>query len=190
MRAAGSGHRLHVEHDVRGRDFLGWLHAADVVVDLRFPHRGEVSGSLARAMQLGRPTIVSATGTYLDAPDGSVLSVDAGPTDPGQLADRIRTLAEDEDLRRRIGADGPRPHGTARRHRGHGARVRRGDRRDARGPRGRRPPTSWSGGRRALFELGVTQEHLDAGYGLAYARALESFKRSPSSAPGADEAPC
>ena len=46
-------------HDLDDADFLAWLAASDVVVDLRHPHRGEVSGSLARAMQAGRPTIVS-----------------------------------------------------------------------------------------------------------------------------------
>src|SRR6266540_3134466 len=51
--------------------------AADVAVDLRYPHRGEVSGSLSRSMQVGRPTIVSATGTYLDLPEDVVVRVPA-----------------------------------------------------------------------------------------------------------------
>ena len=42
----GSRDRVSVFADVDDDDFLGWLAAADVVVDLRFPHRGEVSGSL------------------------------------------------------------------------------------------------------------------------------------------------
>src|SRR5438045_3183448 len=67
--AAGLGERVTVDADVTDADFLAWLSAADVVVDLRFPHRGETSGSLARAMQVGRPSIVSATGTYLDLPE-------------------------------------------------------------------------------------------------------------------------
>ena len=90
--------------DVDDADFLGWLAAADVVVDLRFPHRGEVSGSLARAMQAGKPTVVSATGTYLDIPDDCVLRVAAGPADPSELALRLRTLLEDDELRERMGA--------------------------------------------------------------------------------------
>jgi glycosyltransferase involved in cell wall biosynthesis len=189
VRAAALGGRLRVEQDVGDDDFLGWLHAADIVVDLRFPHRGEVSGSLARAMQVGRPTIVSATGTYLDAPTGSVLYVDPGPARPDQLADRIRTLAEDEGLRRRIGE-------TARTHmeglRSTDATARGYAEAIAATLRAREDVTAdvlerWA---RALVQIGVTQEHLDAGYGLGYARALQSFKRSPSSAPGGDEVPC
>ena len=56
VRASGLGRRVHVRTDVSDDDFLAWIGAADVAVDLRFPHRGEVSGSLARSMQVGRPT--------------------------------------------------------------------------------------------------------------------------------------
>jgi glycosyltransferase involved in cell wall biosynthesis len=189
VRAAGLGTRLRVEQDVGDDDFLGWLHAADVVVDLRYPHRGEVSGSLARAMQVGRPAIVSATGTYLDAPRGSVVYVDAGATQPDQLAARIQTLAQDEGLRRRVGE-------TARAHmeglRSTDATAHAYAEAIAATLEARDDVTAdvlerWA---RALVDIGVTQQHLDAGYGLAYARALESFKRSPSAAPGAGEVPC
>jgi glycosyltransferase involved in cell wall biosynthesis len=187
--SAGLGDRIRVQQDVDDSDFLGWLRAADVVVDLRFPHRGEVSGTLARAMQLGRPTIVSATGTYLDAPEGSVLYVDPGPTSPEQLSDRIGALAADEGLRSRIGA-------VARSHmerlgssdataQGYAEAI--GATLEVRDDVTADVLARWA---RALAELGLTQELVDAGYGLGYARALESFKRSPSSAPGGGQTPC
>src|SRR5581483_2780396 len=50
-----------------------------VGLDLRHPHRGEVSGSLVRAMQAGRPAVVSATGTYLDLPEDAVVRIAPGP---------------------------------------------------------------------------------------------------------------
>ncbi len=101
--AARLGDRVVLASDVSDDDFRGWLAAADVVVDLRFPHRGEVSGSLIRAMQAGKASIVSATGTYLDVPDDAVLRVAPGPTSPGELAERIRSLLADPDLRARMG---------------------------------------------------------------------------------------
>ena len=52
--AARLADRVALASDVSDEDFRGWLAAADVVVDLRFPHRGEVSGSLIRAMQAGK----------------------------------------------------------------------------------------------------------------------------------------
>jgi glycosyltransferase involved in cell wall biosynthesis len=169
------GDRLHVVLDASDEDFLGWIHAADVVVDLRYPHRGEVSGSLVRAMQIGRPTIVSATGTYLDEPDGAVLTIAAGPGDPRELAQRIRLLGEDAELRTSVGERARRymeelrtSEATARGY----VEAIRGTRAILRDPTG---PTMgrWA---RSLADIGVRQRELDLGYGLRYARALESFK--------------
>jgi glycosyltransferase involved in cell wall biosynthesis len=173
-RAAALGRRLHLETDVTDEAFLAWLAAADIVVDLRHPHRGEVSGSLARAMQVGRPTIVSATGTYLDNPDGTVLTVAPGPTDPAELATRIAELVADPERRERMGAtaraymaDLATREATA-----HGyaeaveATMHVVD--DPVGQNMRR----WAD---ALADLGVTEPDLVEGYGLDFARALESF---------------
>jgi glycosyltransferase involved in cell wall biosynthesis len=176
--AAGLGDRLTLAADVPDDDFRAWLFAADVIVDLRYPHRGEVSGSLARAMQAGRPSIVSATGTYLDVPDGTVLRVAAGPTDPLELAERIRTLAEGPEVRARMGE-------TAAAH------VRRSRETEAtargyevaiestlalvRDP-ARRAYARWAG---ALADLGIDYATLARGYGLAYAEAMEGFRPSP-----------
>ena len=178
VHATPLGDRLTVEQDVTDGDFLGWLSAADIVIDLRHPHRGEVSGSLARAMQVGRPTIVSATGTYLDAPDGTVLSIAGGPAAPTELAARIRTLDEDPDLRRRMGE-------TARAYMEH---LRTSEATasgyaeaieatiDIVGDPVAPTMQRWA---RALADIGVTQQFVDAGYGVRYARALTSFKRTP-----------
>jgi glycosyltransferase involved in cell wall biosynthesis len=169
------GGRLHVELDVSDVDFLGWLHAADVVIDLRYPHRGEVSGSLARAMQVGRPAIVSATGTYLDAPEGTVLTIGAGPGDPQELAEQIRVLDQDPTLRATMGAAAKRymddlrtSEGTAR---GYVEAIRRTIE-IVRDPTGT-AMARWAG---SLTDIGVTQREVEEGYGLRYARALESFK--------------
>jgi glycosyltransferase involved in cell wall biosynthesis len=173
-RAAALGSRLHLETDVTDEAFLAWLAAADIVVDLRHPHRGEVSGSLARAMQVGRPTIVSATGTYLDSPDGTVVTVAPGETDPVELAARIAELIADPERRERIGgtARAYMANLAAREATAHGyadaidATMRVVD--DPVGPNMRR----WAD---ALADLGVTEPELAEGYGLDFARALESF---------------
>ncbi len=106
------GDRVTVHHDVSDDDFRAWLVAADIAVDLRFPHRGEVSGSLAMAMVAGVPTLVSATGTYLDIPEGLVVRVAPGPAEPAELAARIDELRDDPLRRGRIG-DAARAHMSA-----------------------------------------------------------------------------
>jgi glycosyltransferase involved in cell wall biosynthesis len=178
VEVARLGDRAVIAPDVSDEDFLAWLEAADVVVDLRFPHRGEVSGSLARAMQAGKPTIVSATGTYLDVPDDAVLRVAPGPTDPGELAARIRALADDPDLRARVGASAAAhveeqrsAEATAN---GYAAAI--GATLELVRDPSRAVLGRWA---KSLADIGVTEDLLAEGYGLAYARALESFKRTP-----------
>jgi hypothetical protein len=163
-----------VHADVDDADFLAWLAAADAAVDLRFPHRGEVSGSLSRAMQAGVPTVVSATGTYLDVPDDAVVRVAPGPTDPEELAAVLQRLRDDPEHRARIGAAAA----------GHVERLRERDA-TARGYEraitetlalvrdpARRAMAIWG---KALVDAGITEEMVAQGYGMEYARALQSF---------------
>ena len=176
--AHGVGDRVTVWHDVTDQDFRAWLVAGDVGVDLRFPHRGEVSGSLAMAMVAGLPTIVSATGTYLDLPDGTVAHVPAGPVDAAHLAARIAELRSDRASRDRIG-DAARAHMAALRASEATARgyeeaivATRKLVMDPTRPMRER----WS---RSLVEIGVDEAMAEEGYGVSYVRALESFERSP-----------
>ena len=176
--AHGLGDRVTVQHDVPDGDFRAWLMAADIAVDLRFPHRGEVSGSLAMAMVAGVPTLVSATGTYLDIPEDLVVRVAPGPADPQELAWRIRELRDDPERRARIGVAA----------RAHMARLRDSDA-TARGYEEAilatraivadptRPLlTRWA---ESLAAVGIDDALVQEGYGVSYARALESFERTP-----------
>lgn len=95
--------RVVVAHDVSDHAFWAWLRACDVVVNLRHPHRGEVSGTMVRALQAGTPAVVSATGTYLDLPEDAVVRIPGGPPDPVEIAHVLRRLARDPEERRRIG---------------------------------------------------------------------------------------
>jgi glycosyltransferase involved in cell wall biosynthesis len=174
----GIGDRITVYHDVSDDDFRAWLVAADIAVDLRFPHRGEVSGSLAMAMVAGVPTIVSGTGTYLDIPEGLVVRVAPGPADAAELAERIRELRDDPERRVRIGEAA----------RAHMAAIRDSDAtargyeeailatRDIVFDPTRAVLTRWAGN---LAAVGVDDSLVQQGYGVSYARALESFERTP-----------
>src|SRR5204863_400448 len=86
IRDAGVGGRVSVLADVPDDEFLAWLSAFDILVNLRYPHRGESSGSLVRALQVGTPTIVSGVGTYLEVPDDVVVRIGPGRPDPEELA--------------------------------------------------------------------------------------------------------
>jgi glycosyltransferase involved in cell wall biosynthesis len=190
VRASGLGGRVHLETDVEDDEFLEWIAASDVAIDLRFPHRGEVSGSLARSMQVGRPTVVSGTGTYLDLPEGLVVRVSPGRVAAGELAEVLRALLEDHALRIAMG-------GAAREHMLELARSDRTAHAYAEAMLGtralladptRRALARWGG---ALVDLGVTEETMREGYGAAYAAALHEFAppRTPGPAGRGGEAP-
>ncbi|MDP9241694.1 MAG: hypothetical protein M3O84_00795 [Actinomycetota bacterium] len=163
--------------DVEDGEFLARMFASDIVVDLRYPHRGEVSGSLARALQAGRACVVSATGTYLDLPDDVVRRIEGGPPRASELAEVLGALAADEAGRRSLGE----------RAREHMRELARGDA-TARGYEqaitetlsllkdpARQALARWAG---ALLDIGVSEEAMNEGFGLSYMQALSGFARS------------
>src|SRR5207253_10077670 len=50
-------------------DFSGFVAACDIVLNLRYPTVGETSGSLLRALGLGRAVLVSDVGAFHELPD-------------------------------------------------------------------------------------------------------------------------
>lgn len=95
--------RVTIVPDVSDEDFLAWLSAVDILVNLRHPHRGETSGTLIRALQVGVPTIVSGVGTYLELPNDVVVRIPGGPPSVDALVAAIRTLVADTEERRALG---------------------------------------------------------------------------------------
>lgn len=172
--ARGMDDRVTVAADVTDREFLAWLLATDVLVNLRHPHRGEVSGTLVRALQEGIPAVVSPVGTYLDWPEGTVMPTAPGPPQADSLADTLERLVADPSLRRDIGEG-------ARRHM---ARLRR-EQATARGYEAavehtlavlRDPKEAavgrWAG---ALADMGATPQSVRRGLGAEYLDALEEI---------------
>ncbi len=78
------------------------LLAADVVLALRFPSRGEASGVVMRSLAAGRAMVVSAGSTAdEDLPAGVVARVSPGPGEVEELAALLEfLLTHDEDRRR------------------------------------------------------------------------------------------
>ncbi|MBK5256159.1 MAG: hypothetical protein JJE39_09015, partial [Vicinamibacteria bacterium] len=79
------------------------LLAADVVLALRFPSRGETSGVLMRALAAGRASVVSSGSTAdEDLPEGVVARVSPGPAESKDLAAILEFLLLDESARLRM----------------------------------------------------------------------------------------
>lgn len=76
--------------------------AADVVAHLRYPTGRETSAALLRVLAQGRPTIVSDLAQQGDLPDDAVLRLDLAE-EAEALGRALRAMADDPDLRRRLG---------------------------------------------------------------------------------------
>jgi len=85
-------------------DFYRALHAADAVVNLRFPTLGESSGSFARALAVGRATVVNDAGSFADVPDDATLRVELDDDQVEAVAAHLLRLAADPAMRDRIEA--------------------------------------------------------------------------------------
>jgi glycosyltransferase involved in cell wall biosynthesis/SAM-dependent methyltransferase len=59
--------------------FVEYMGACDIILNLRYPTVGETSGSLQRALGLGKAVIVSDIGSFSELPDDVCLKVPAGP---------------------------------------------------------------------------------------------------------------
>jgi len=82
-------------------DFVAWIAAADVLVNLRYPTVGETSATALRGLAAGRPLIVSDHGWYAELPDEVCVKV--APNDGEAVYEAMRRLAGDAALRAEIG---------------------------------------------------------------------------------------
>ncbi|NJN66775.1 MAG: glycosyltransferase family 4 protein [Chloroflexaceae bacterium] len=78
--------------------------AADICLNLRHPTAGETSASLLRLLGSGRPTMVSATGSFAELPPGVTAQVDVGAGERELLVAYCRLLASHPEVASVLGA--------------------------------------------------------------------------------------
>jgi glycosyltransferase involved in cell wall biosynthesis len=84
--------------------FEDYVAAADVCVNLRHPTAGETSASLLRLLGAGRPTLVTATGSFTELPAGVAAQVDPDYAEEDLVVAYCRLLASAPDLAAEMGA--------------------------------------------------------------------------------------
>jgi glycosyltransferase involved in cell wall biosynthesis len=96
---------LGLERRVRLTGFLNlsrfylYLKACDVVVNLRWPSAGEASGTLARALAVGRAAIVNNVGSFSEIPNDVALKVEVDGDQAEEVGKHLIRVAEDPGLR-------------------------------------------------------------------------------------------
>ena len=84
-------------------DFNGYLAAADIVLNLRFPTVGESSGTLLRALGLAKAVVVSDVGSFAEYPDDICLKAPIDATEEDHLFEYLNLLVSRPQVAHAIG---------------------------------------------------------------------------------------
>ena len=104
IRSMGLSANVRVLGFAPARDFVGYLAACDTVLNLRYPTVGESSGTLLRALGLGKATLVSEVGSFREFPDDVCLKVPVGPGEEDTVFEYLSLLTSRSDVACELGA--------------------------------------------------------------------------------------
>ena len=83
--------------------FVSYMGACDIVLNLRYPTVGETSGSLQRALGLGKAVIVSDVGSFSELPDEICMKVAPGLGEEDLIFEYLNVLVSRPDLANAMG---------------------------------------------------------------------------------------
>jgi len=84
--------------------FEDYVAAADICVNLRHPTAGETSASLLRLLGAGKPTLVTASGSFAELPPGAAAQVDLDRSEGDMILAYCRLLSARPDVAAALGA--------------------------------------------------------------------------------------
>jgi glycosyltransferase involved in cell wall biosynthesis/SAM-dependent methyltransferase len=85
-------------------EFVGYLAACDIVLNLRYPTVGENSGTLMRALGLGKAVVVSEVGSFSELPETICLKAPVDATEEDHLFEYLNLLVSRPEVRKALGA--------------------------------------------------------------------------------------
>jgi glycosyltransferase involved in cell wall biosynthesis/SAM-dependent methyltransferase len=85
-------------------EFTGYMAACDIVLNLRCPTVGESSGTMLRAMGLGRALLVSEIGSFAEFPEDVCLKVPVGAGEEDLIFEYLNLLVSQPEVGRELGA--------------------------------------------------------------------------------------
>jgi glycosyltransferase involved in cell wall biosynthesis/SAM-dependent methyltransferase len=85
-------------------EFVGYLAACDIVLNLRYPTVGENSGTLMRALGLGKAVVVSEVGSFSELPETICLKAPVDASEEDHLFEYLNLLVSRPELRTALGA--------------------------------------------------------------------------------------
>jgi glycosyltransferase involved in cell wall biosynthesis/SAM-dependent methyltransferase len=85
-------------------DFNGYMSACDVVLNLRYPTVGESSGTLLRALGLGKAVVVSNVGSFGEYPDEICVKAPVDASEDDHIFEYLNLLFARPDVAQALGA--------------------------------------------------------------------------------------
>jgi glycosyltransferase involved in cell wall biosynthesis/SAM-dependent methyltransferase len=86
-------------------DFVGYLGACDIVLNLRYPTVGESSGTLLRSLGLGKAVMVSDVGSFAEFPEDVCLKVPVGAGEEDLIFEYMNLLVSRPEVAQALGAN-------------------------------------------------------------------------------------
>ena len=108
LERAGVSEAVHREEYVDEARLWSLMAACDVCVNLREPTMGETSGTVIRALSLGKPLVVSDVGWFAELPGDAAIKVPIDEYEAGNIAAALELLATDRTARSAMSAAGRR----------------------------------------------------------------------------------
>jgi glycosyltransferase involved in cell wall biosynthesis len=84
-------------------DFEGYLAACDIALNLRYPTVGESSGTLLRALGLGKAALVSGVGSFQELPDDVCVKIPVGPGEEDHIFEYLNLFVSRPEVARALG---------------------------------------------------------------------------------------
>jgi glycosyltransferase involved in cell wall biosynthesis/SAM-dependent methyltransferase len=84
-------------------EFVGYLAACDIVLNLRYPTVGESSGTLLRSLGLGKAVMVSEVGSFQEFPDDVCLKVPVGAGEEDMIFEYLNLLVSRPEAAQALG---------------------------------------------------------------------------------------
>ena len=85
-------------------EFVGYLGACDIVLNLRYPTVGESSGTLLRSLGLGKAVMVSEIGSFAEFPEDVCLKVPVGAGEEDLIFEYLNLLVSRPEVAQALGA--------------------------------------------------------------------------------------
>lgn len=103
IRSLGLGSAVrHIEYPQED-DFNGYMAACDAILNLRHPTVGETSGTLLRALSMGKPVVVSEIGAFAEYPDEICLKTPIDPSEEEHIFEYLNLLFNRPQVAAEIG---------------------------------------------------------------------------------------